>query len=132
MLHLAIFIGNAIEKILRGEKTIEFRLTENKIIPYSKIKKGDEILLKESGGLIKGRAVVDNVLFFDHLDGEIIGKLRREYNEEAKTDDKFWQTKSKSRYASVIFLKNPQRFLAPLKDKKKDRRPWAILESDEL
>lgn len=122
--HYAIFVGNAIEKILRGEKTLEGRFTEDKIPPYGVIKKGDEIFLKQAGSLIIGKVGVDNVLFFDNLDGEKIGKLRKEYSQDLGVDEKFWAQKSNARCASIIFLKNPRRFLAPLRMKKKDRRPW--------
>lgn len=127
MKHLAIFIGDAIEKILRGEKTIEGRFSLEKILPYNEIKKGDEILLKQSGGNIVGTVRVDNVLFYDNLDGESVGKLRKEYGEEMAVDDSFWRAKARARYASIIFLTKPERFLALLKDRKKDRRPWVVL-----
>jgi len=130
MKHLAIFIGDAIEKILKGEKTIEGRFTIDKIPPYEVAKKSDEILLKQSGGSIIGKVEVDNALFYENLDGESIGKLRREYSKEMNTDDSFWKAKSEARFASIIFLKNPTRFLAPIKNKKKDRRSWVVLENE--
>lgn len=128
--HLAIFIGDAIEKILKGEKTIEGRFSINKIIPYLEVKKEDEIFLKQSGGLIVGKATVDNVLYYEGLDGEAIGKLRKEYSREMQVEESFWQSKASAKYASLFFLKKPERFLAPIKDKKKDRRPWVVLEND--
>ena len=128
--HLAIFIGDYIEKIFRGEKTIEGRFSNNKILPYCAVKKGDEILLKQSGGMIVGRAMVDNALYYEGLDSEAIGKLRKEYSKELRVDDYFWQSKTSAKYASLFFLKNPERFLTPIKDKKKDRRAWVVLESD--
>lgn len=124
--HYAIFIGDAIEKILSGTKSLEGRFTEDKIPPYGVIKKGDEIFLKQSGGLMMGKVAVDNVLFFDNLDGEKLGKLRKEYNQDLMVDENFWQQKGNARYASIIFLKNPRRFLTPLRLKKKDRRPWIL------
>ena len=127
MRHLAIFVGNAIERILSGRQTIEVRFTVDRILPYEKIKKGDEIYLKQSGGLVLGKVIVDNVLFYENLDGELIGKLRKEYNQDLCADDSFCQSKVNSRYATIIFLKNPQRFLTPLRIGKRDRRSWIIL-----
>jgi ASC-1-like (ASCH) protein len=127
MKHLAIFNEKEIiEKILNEEKTIEARLSRDKLLPYERIKKGDEIYLKESGGKIRGKVGVDNVLFYDHLSPEMIGKLRKEYNKEISIDDKFWENHGKSKYASLIFLKNPQRFISPVKFRKKDRRGWIV------
>lgn len=129
MRHLAIFVGDAIEKILRGEKSMEGRFSVDKVLPYGAVKKGDEIYLKESGGLVVGRIFVDNVLYYEGLDGEAIGKIRREYNNELCAGDGFWQAKSNSRYATLIFLTKPERFLAPLRIYKKDRRAWVVLDS---
>ena len=128
--HLAVFVGDAVEKILKGEKTVELRLALSKIAPYGQIKKEDAILLKESGDKVLGQVSVDNVLFYENLDGEMIGRLRKEYTTETGLPDEFWQRKANARYASIIFLKNPRRFLTPLKIKKKNRRPWIILEKD--
>ncbi|OGD65970.1 hypothetical protein A3F08_00630 [Candidatus Berkelbacteria bacterium RIFCSPHIGHO2_12_FULL_36_9] len=128
MKHLAIFVGDAIEKILKGEKTIEGRFNIDKILPYNKIQKGDEVLLKQSGRDIIGVIEVENVLFYENLDGEAIGKLRKEYGKELAVGDDFWRQKAKARYASLIFLKCPKRFLAPLKSQKHDRRTWVLLE----
>lgn len=128
MKHLAIFSDKeTIEKILKKEKVMEGRLSREKDLPYDKIKKGDEIYLKESGGEILGRVEVDNVLFYDNLTPEMIGNLRREYGKDLIVDDKFWEKYSKSKYATLIFLKNPKRFLSKVKFKKKDRRSWVII-----
>lgn len=128
--HLAIFVGDYIEKILKGEKTIESRLSKDKIAPYCKINKGDEILLKQSGGLIIGKVEVDNVLYYENLNPETIAKLRKEYNSEILAEEKYWSDRANCRYASLIFLIKPNRFLTPLKSKKHDRRAWVVLEND--
>lgn len=125
--HIAIFVGDAIEKILSGKKTVEGRFSVSKIAPYGKVKKEDIILLKKAGGEIIGQAEVDNVLYFDNLDGQKIGKLRKEHGEEMRMDDNFWQDKQKSRCASIIFLKSPRRYLTPLSYHKLDRRAWLAM-----
>lgn len=128
--HLGIFQGDAAEKILEGQKLMEGRFTFDKILPYGRIKKGDEIYLKKPGGEIMGKVTVDNALFYDNLDPETIGKIRREYNQDLDLPKQFWEKKAKSRFCSLIFLKNPRKFLAPVSFKKKDRRPWVVLEGD--
>lgn len=128
MKHLAIFIDDYIEKILSREKSMEGRFSISKVLPYGAVKKGDEIYLKESGGLVVGRAIADNVLYYENLNPEAIGKIRKEYNQELCANDKFWQGKAKAKYATLIFLTKPERFLTPLRIYKRDRRPWLILE----
>jgi hypothetical protein len=130
MKHIAIFVGDAIEKILSGKKTMESRFSAHKVIPYGEISKDDLILLKKSGGDIVGQVIVDNVLCYDNLKPESISVLHKEYSKELNVNDIFWQKKVKSKYATLIFLKKPQRYVTALKYKKKDRRPWVIIKKD--
>ena len=125
--HLAIFIGNSIEKILQGEKVVEARFSISKILPYESVMKDDEIYLKQSGGLVLGKVKVDNVLYYEGLDAESIGKLRREYQNDLLVDDKFWQEHANSKYATIVFLKDPEKFIAPLRIAKHDRRSWIVM-----
>jgi hypothetical protein len=126
--HLAIFVGSAIDDIISGRKTIESRFSLSRILPYAQIAKDDVILLKKSGGDVIGKVLADNVLYYDNLTPESIAILRKEYNRELCASDNFWFTKSKSRFGTLIFLKNPERFLVPIKIHKTDRRPWVVLE----
>jgi hypothetical protein len=126
--HLAIFVGSAIDDIISGRKTIESRFSLSRILPYAQVAKDDVILLKKSGGDVIGKVLADNVLYYDNLTPESIAILRKEYNRELCASDNFWFTKSKSRFGTLIFLKNPERFLVPIKIHKTDRRPWVILE----
>lgn len=126
--HLAIFVGSTINDIISGRKTIESRFSLGRVLPYGQITKDDEILLKKSGGDVIGKVIADNVLYYDNLTPESIAILRKEYGKELCVNDNFWQTKSKSRYGTLIFLKKPERFLVPIKIHKKDRRPWVIME----
>lgn len=125
--HLAIFIGTAIEDILHRRKTMESRFSMSRVVPYGQVTKDDTILLKKSGGEILGEVVVDNVLYYDSLTSGSIAVLKKEYGKELCVDDKFWLSKSKSHYGTLIFLKNPERFLTPIKYQKHDRRPWVVL-----
>lgn len=124
--HLAIFSKKEdVERILRGEKTVEVRLSQDKIPPYGQVKKEDEILLKAASGRILGRVSVENVLYYDNLDPEKIARLRKEYYTEVGMPEDFWN--KKANFVSLIFLRKPKRFLTPLKSKKKDRRGWMVL-----
>lgn len=128
--HLAVFASpKTVEQILGGEKTIEIRFSQTRQEPYQSVKRGDIILLKGSHGLITGQVKVDNVLYFSNLDSVKIARLRQEYGREASQPDKYWQAKARSRYASVLFLRAPERFIVPLKNPKRDQRPWAKITS---
>ena len=124
--HLAVFSSpKTVEQVLGGKKTIEIRFSQTRQEPYQSVARGDIILLKGSHGLITGQAEIDNVLFFSNLDAGKIARLRQEYGREAIQPDKYWQSKARSKYATVIFLRRPDRFITPLKNLKRDQRPWA-------
>jgi len=128
--HLAVFLKGCVEKILQGQKTVEIRFSQNRILPYEAIAKDDEILLKNSGGKIIGKATVDNVLFYDNLDKETILKIKKEYFVAAGMASDFWLKRLGAKYMAIIFLKKPVKFLAPLNYQKRDRRPWLVMEED--
>jgi len=128
--HLAIFLKKTAEKVLAGEKEVELRLSQHKVLPYGAVAKEDVIYVKNSGGKIIGQVTVDNVLYYDHIDSDIFRNLRHEYEEASLMDKDFWDKKRNSSFASIIFLKNPIKFLAPLAFQKHDRRPWVIIEEN--
>jgi predicted transcriptional regulator len=128
--HLAVFLRGFAKKILEEEKTVELRFSQNQILPYKAITKDDIIFLKNSGGKIIGKVTVDNVLYYQNLSKGQIFKIKQEYGQAACMDDNFWAKKINSRFVSIILLKNPVKFLAPLLFKKHDRRPWVILEDE--
>ncbi|MFA7243968.1 MAG: hypothetical protein WC080_01625 [Patescibacteria group bacterium] len=127
MRHLAIFVGDAIENILVGKKTIESRFSIHKIAPYGSVAKEDEIYLKKSGGGIVGRVFVDNVLYYENFGSKGLSEFRKMYSDDLCVDEKFWEEKKKANFVSLIFLKDPERFVACVKYKKQDRRPWVIM-----
>ena len=126
--HLAIFLKGVAEKVLKGEKSVEIRLSQNRIAPYLEVQKDDEIYLKISGGKIIGKVVVDNCLYYEILSPAMIRDLRKSYFDKAAMDKEFWQKKSKARFATIIFFKKPTKFLTPVAFKKHDRRPWVVME----
>ena len=129
--HLAIFLKGVAEKILSGEKQVEIRLSQNKVLPYGEVQKDDEIYLKVSGGKILGKVEVDNVLLYDSLDKNMMINIQKEYYDSARMDEAFWSKKASSRFATIIFLKNPKTFLTPVVYHKTDRRPWVVIEEQQ-
>lgn len=131
MNHLAIFSDRGtIEKIFNCQKTVESRFSQKRIAPYKKIMKDDTIYLKLAGEKILGKVVVDNVLYFDNLEKKRIRQICTNYQKELAMEKNFWYSKNLAKHASLIFLKNPSRFLAPLKFIKRDKRGWVVLEND--
>lgn len=126
--HLAIFLKGFAEKILSGQKQVEVRLSQNRVLPYLSVQKGDEIFLKNSGRKIIGKVMVDNVLYYEKINADIFNQIKKNYYSLTGADNTFWQAKKRSHFATIIFLKNPQKFLTPVIYKKHDRRPWVIID----
>lgn len=124
--HLAIYFDNLADKILTGEKTVDFRFSKAKVAPYLMAGKGEIVLVKNTGGKVIGQAEIDNVLFYDNIFPVKIKQIKDDYLKRANiTDDTFNRMKKGRKYLSIIFFVNPQRFIAPLMILKHDRRGWA-------
>ncbi|MFA6081803.1 MAG: hypothetical protein WC773_00065 [Patescibacteria group bacterium] len=126
--HLAVFVGEAINHILTGDKSVDIRLSRSATLPYRKIMSGDEIYLKQSSGAVMAKVEVENVLYFHHLTPEKIAQIAQKYGEQINMPIAFWDSKQKSQYATLIFLSNPQRLLSTINYHKNDRRSWVVLQ----
>jgi ASC-1-like (ASCH) protein len=109
MEHIAIMDEITINKILTGQKIIESRFSKNKIAPFNNIKKGEIVFLKKSGGDVLAYFEVDNVVFFEDLDKEKVKNIKEKYSECINAPLDFWISKMDSKYATLIFIKNPQK-----------------------
>lgn len=128
MKHLAIFKGDSADFILSGKKTIESRFSTKKSVPYQAISAGDLVYMKPSGKEIIGEFRVKKVLFMDGLEKEDLIELKNRYGKQIAMDEAWWEKKSNSKYATLIFIGNVSHFLtAPLKIPKKDLRGWVVL-----
>lgn len=127
-IHLAVFNEPFLSLVFEGKKKIESRFSINKISPYKRVKKGDIVILKESGGDVTGIFIVGEVKFFKHLDKCLIAKIEDEFGEMICTsyDENFWAKREKANYASLIEV-NKIKKLPPYKSEKRDRSGWSIL-----
>jgi hypothetical protein len=126
--HLAIFNEPFLSLIINGKKKIESRFSMNKITPFMKVRKGDIVILKESGGLVTGAFIAGDVKYINNLDKIILKKIENDYGELicSNYDKNFWENRTKARYVSLIEVKNVKR-LKPFKSEKNDRSGWSIL-----
>ena len=121
--HLAIVRKEKLRQILSGEIKYDYWFGKTKKAPYGIVSHGDEIMLKEPGGKIRGRVIIENALFFDNYKDlnniETYGILSR-IARQAK--------KEKTKYISIILFVKPEIYLAPVIYKKKDSRRWVVLD----
>ena len=111
MEHLAILkrSWNLTQKILDGKKTIESRWYTTKKAPYDRIKTGDIVYFKETGGPVCIRAEVCGVKQFSDLNEEKVMRIYKDYPGIFPSDlEESVKMNSKKRYCVLIFLKNPK------------------------
>lgn len=132
--HVAIMNKTAIEAVLAGVKTIETRFSKHKISPFGLISVGDLVYMKPPGGEIIGQFRVKKVFNFEGLTEKDVEKIFQDFGDKISVgkkeeDEKFFEEKKSSTYATLIFLSESERFItSPIKFKKKDMRGWVVLE----
>lgn len=123
MIHIAILLRPYLDLILRGEKTIELRLTITNRAPFQAIEPGERLYFKQSAGPFRATAVADHALFVDDLTPGRIQTIKRDYNHAICGEGEFWRLKREAKYATLIWLRdveqihfgprmNPQRGIA--------------------
>ncbi len=128
--HVAILLPCYIDLILRGQKTIESRLTRRAIAPYQIVRPGDLIHFKASGGGYRAAARAGRVHFFQTRVPEDVTELESRFNAAVCADDAYWRMKRDSRFATFIELRdvypvNAGPTIAP------SRGPaWFVLDAD--
>ena len=128
--HLAIFSPPFPDLILEGRKVVEGRFSKVRCIPFGVVQEGDLVLMKESGGLVKGSFVVAKVESFEKLTREKLKELEACYSESlcADADPQYWQRRRASKYATLMYVIEPTRFAKSFPFPKKDRRGWVVLD----
>ena len=127
--HLGIFYKEYLDLIIKKEKRIDARFSKNKTSPYKKVKSGDIIYLKETGGLIVGEAIVNHVRYFNELNKKKIKRIITKFNQGLKIKNDFMMSKLESKYLTLIFLGEITKYDDPIKIEKRDRRGWIPLKN---
>ena len=127
-IHLAIFVEPYLTYVLDGKKTVESRFSIKRSPPYKKVKSGDIVLLKLSGGPIVGICQVTNVWSYE-LDPKSLKGIKKEFTDLlCAHDPDFWNDRESACYATLLKIKNPVTF-EPFEVEKRDRRGWVVLRS---
>lgn len=136
--HLAILTQPWLDLILDGHKTIETRISKIKLPPYQAVSVGDRVLMKQSGGAVKGTFDVAKVETFHSetaLDAELFGTIyakdglkifgRRDVADMYR--DALQKKWCASKYATFMHVENVCRYDPVIPIQKKDPRAWVVL-----
>jgi ASC-1-like (ASCH) protein len=122
-LHLGVFVEPFLEAILDGRKTIESRFGVHRCAPFDRVRAGDIILLKRSGGPIVGIALAGGTAYYE-LDPETLENIRERFATQILAeDDDFWVSRADKRFATLIEIDEVTK-IDTLSIDKRDRRGW--------
>jgi hypothetical protein len=128
--HLVILKKPYLNAILNGRKTIESRLTKTKCSPFGRVKIGDKLFLKESGGPVCATAAVAAVKYYENLTPPKIAEIKQQYNRQIGGSEEYWQNKADCPFGFLAWLTDVQP-IEPVRIYKKDWRAWVVLTEKE-
>ncbi|MCL4221871.1 MAG: ASCH domain-containing protein [Phycisphaerales bacterium] len=109
MLHLAVIHPAYARLILQGRKTIESRLSRVRCMPYNSIAPGERIYFLARRADLIVTAVADRVESLADLTPQDVSRLRRDFGAFIAADDAYWRDKREAGYATLIWLRDPER-----------------------
>lgn len=125
-LHLAVLARPFLGPLLDGIKTIESRFSRVRHAPYGVLRPGDIVAVKQPGGPVAGAFQAGQVRSYQLTPG-LINKIRAHFGKQIHArEDKFWDDRAGSRYATLADVMHP-RTLPGFPFSKRDRRGWAVL-----
>jgi hypothetical protein len=123
--HLAIFIEPYLSYLLEGKKTVESRFSINKQPPFEQVKAGDIIVLKQTGGPVRGLCRVANVWCY-RLDAKTWPEIERFSKALCMDGSDFWQKKRAASFATLMQVENVH-LLQAFEVSKDDPRSWVVV-----
>ena len=133
--HLMIVHPRYIAPLLSGSKSLESRLGQDRRAPFGKVNPGDTIYIKPTGKRVVAKAIVHQVDEYEDLTPEDIENLRDCYDDRIMGGDQYWESKSNSKYATLISFTKvtmlrdestvPAELLVP------SRNAWRLIETED-
>lgn len=125
-LHLAVMREPYLERVIRGDKRVESRMTTRRLPPYGAIARDEVVLFKLAGGAIAAAACVRRVESFEpRTRSDLLNRLTK-YSAELSLEADFLEQKGDSRFVTLISLGPVQR-VGPWPMLKKGRQAWVVV-----
>ncbi|MFK7758688.1 MAG: hypothetical protein AB8C13_01935 [Phycisphaerales bacterium] len=133
--HLMIVHPRYIAPLLSGVKSLESRLGQDRRAPFGRVNPGDTVYIKPTGKRVVAKAIVRRVDEYEDLTPEDIINLRETYDDRIMGGDQYWESKSNSKYATLIGFEK----ISPLRDESTvpaelliaNRNAWRIAEDED-
>jgi hypothetical protein len=128
--HLAVFVEPFLGYVLDGSKTVESRFSVTRCPPFGRVRSGDVVILKRTGGPVVGLARVTAVWSYC-LDPDSWRTIRETFARALRAQDpEFWESRRRASYATLMMLDQVSS-IEPIQWRKADRRGWVVVESGE-
>lgn len=126
--HLAIFSEPFLTYLLSGKKTLESRLSMNRMAPFGMVAKGDIVVVKKSGGDICAIFRISEVQFYSKLNPEIIKRIDERYGSKIlwNLDPAFLLSKADAKFLTLISISSLHR-ISGITTEKNDRGAWVTI-----
>lgn len=106
--HVVIVRGDYVDLIEQGLKTIESRLSIHRSIPFSRVRSGDLLLIKQHSGPYRLCVTVGEVWSFELLTRAGLRHLRETFGSRIAAGASYWRYKRRSRFATLVELVEPR------------------------
>ncbi len=102
--HLAILNKEPLEKIIKGERTIEPVFTREEKPPFNSISVDDTVYFKIKNGFAIAKAKVTKVENYDNLTPDKATQIIEEHKDNIKPTDILYERDIYYKYATLIWL----------------------------
>ncbi len=130
MNHLAIMRNPWFKKYISGEKTIESRISQNKLTPYQKVTIGDWIYPRQSGKkLASYKAQVKYVEYWRlgiYPESRALLDKLLQFKDSICIDEAYIQSKAKCKYLTLIWTKPIIKLENPFEFTQKGQKAWFV------
>lgn len=107
--HVAILRPALLRLVITGQKRLESRLYRTRRTPVGRIREGDTIFLKPTGGAVQAVCRAGAVREFRHLTVRELRLIRERYQAALRVPQGYWRVKRDSRYGVLIWLADVRR-----------------------
>ena len=127
--HVAELNREPLEKIIKGERTIEPIFTREEKPPFQAVSVDDTVYFKIKDGFAIAKAKVKKVENYNDLTPEKATEIIEEYKEEIKPSNIMFERDIYYKYATLIWLENLYE-IKPFRIKRNTANPsnWCVVE----
>lgn len=126
--HVAIVSHAIAASLISGRKRIESRLSRNRRAPVGRIRPGDLIYFKLTGGHIIGLSFAERVLEIVGLCPATIRSLHRAYGRFVAAPPDYWRARRAARYAVLVWLSPFVPLRGPIAVPRQYGSGWIVLD----